>query len=294
MQKDASATCTVNAIHANCPLSRHPTILLLVTRVCLALSFLLCALDLASTRAQSIHGFIRDSATSRPIAGVRVVLVRPPNTTLAVVETDSSGVYALIANVAAQVRLELQRIGYSPRSAPIDLTSGQSIRLDLTLSPAPIPLEPIAATATPVQAWNLERFMERQRTGGGRYLGPEQIAWLAPRSAIQAVLRTRDGRFLADGRGNGLLMRGDRNIYCIPRVFIDGTEAPKSLAAERQPRGSRAIGFNVEALIPVSAIRGVEVYSRLSDAPVEYRRGFGMESVCGIVLFWTDRALGVR
>lgn len=226
---------------------------------------------------------------------MRVVPIRPPNTQLAVAVTDLTGAYVVASSVVERVRLDVQRVGYNPLlSEPIALTFGESVRLDLTLSPAPIPLEPVVATATPVQSWNLDRFMERQRTGGGRYLGPQQIAELAPRSAIQAVLRTGAGQFLADERGNGLLMRGDRNIYCVPRVFIDGTE--QLTPDERRRSGGRRglTGFNVDALIPVSSIRGVEVYSRLSDAPVEYRRGFERESVCGIVLFWTDRALGVR
>jgi hypothetical protein len=247
------------------------------------------ALKVSGTHAQSIRGIIVDSATSRPIAGARVTLIRPPNTRLGATVTDSTGEYILVSTGADTVRLEVQRIGYAPLlTAPTTLPADGAIRLNLTLSPAPVPLEPIAATATAVQSWNLEQFAERQKKGWGRYLGPQQIAEFPPRTAIQAVFRIGGGHFLADDRGNGLLMRTVResltsSMYCVPRVYIDG---------ELQLRPDPPRGMNVDALIPVSSIRGVEVYWRTTEAPAEYRKA--LDSGCGIVLFWTNRAFGIR
>src|SRR5687768_15390810 len=99
-----------------------------MTRGCLAISLLLCGMT-ASARAQSIRGIITDSTTSRPIAGVRVVLVRPPNTQLAVAVTDSTGAYVVASSVVERVRLDVQRVGYNPLlSEPIALTFGESVR----------------------------------------------------------------------------------------------------------------------------------------------------------------------
>jgi hypothetical protein len=253
---------------------------------------LLACLSAAGAQAQSVRGVIRDSVSNEPVAGARITLLRLPNTIVTSTATDSAGEFLLRWTQWDSVRLEVQRVGYaSLLTAPLALKAGDTIRLDLKLAPAPIALKPVAVAAT-VQSWNLEQFRERQRTGLGRYLGPEQIAALPPRTGVQAVLRV-DGRFLADDRGNGLLMRNLSNAYCAPRVFIDGMLQLPPDPGEKLPGfGRRPRGFNIDALIPPSSIRGVEVYDRATDAPVEYTQR--LRTDCGIVVIWTDRGLGIR
>ena len=257
---------------------------------CLVASLLWC-LSVVAAEGQSVRGVVRDSVTNHPLAGARVVLIgaspRDVSTT-----TDSAGSFVLTSAQMDSVRLEVQRVGYvSLMTPPLTLTGHDTIQVDLKLTPAPIGLEPISA-ATTVQSWNLSQFRERQRTGWGRYLGPEQIAALPPRTGVQAVLRVGGGQFLADDRGNGLLMRSMNGAYCVPRVFIDGTVQMPPDPNRRLPGNRRPAGLNIDALITPASIRGVEVYYRATDAPVEYHKA--LDSECGIVVLWTDRGLGIR
>ena len=255
-------------------------------------TLLLCGLDAAAAHAQSIRGIVTDSVTGTPLATVRVTLISEQDAPIAVTTTDSAGAFVLVSGRAGNVRLKLQRLGYVELiTATIVVGAAENVRIDLRLSAAPLSLDSMAVTAT-MQNWNLSQFMDRQRTGWGRYVGPQQLAALPARTAIQAVMRIGGGRVLADDRGNGLLMRNAAGAHCVPRVAIDGSLQPPPDQSRKLPGNRRPVGFNADALIAASAIRAVEVYLRPSDAPVEYQRF--LDTDCGIVLFWTDRGLGIR
>jgi hypothetical protein len=244
----------------------------------------------ASASAQAISGKVLDVATERPIAGALVSALRG-KVPLAVALSDSLGAFVLRFPRSGGVQVGVERIGYASFvSDSLELPREEILHVEVRLIPQPIVLPEITAVATEGRNWRRDQFLDRQRTGFGRYLGPKELEEKPIISTVQAILRIGGGRFLLDDRATGIIARRipDRGPqYCVPRIYIDGTQAVQSALGtmDRRPRG-----IVIDDFVNPSLIRGVEVYPNTMEAPPQFQSILGGD--CPIIAIWTVYSFG--
>ena len=113
-----------------------------------ALVACLCGLHTASLRAQhapELRGRVLDAATSTPLQDAEVL---SSDGARAVTGTD--GAFVLRALKPGQAQVTVRRVGYSPAVREVDLANGSGSSLTVMLSPSPVQLAELSATAAPV------------------------------------------------------------------------------------------------------------------------------------------------
>src|SRR6185503_6092434 len=96
-------------------------------------------------RAQTIQGFVRDSASSTPVAGAVISALDSAGRPLARVVSDGNGHYHLPTQRV--VTLYAQRIGFRPRSMPLPAgSSDRDVSFDIAMVVLPRLLDPIVVT----------------------------------------------------------------------------------------------------------------------------------------------------
>lgn len=251
------------------------------------LATMVLTLATRSTSAQTIRGKVTEGGTDSPLSGVTVAAVRLDSTLVVAALTDSTGAFALTITSGDSVVLIAQRIGYN-RLASIPFVVADSLRLEIRMAAQPIPLPSISVTAA---SGNLQKFLERRRSGFGRYYGPEEIANMRVSRSSEFLYRLNGAVFFP--RGHGVVARDVVKSgigYCSPRVFIDG-----ALVEERVPsrfQQELASPVPVDQLAPPSSVRAVEVYTNPVQAPPEFQSA--VAGSCAIVLIWTDYGFGIR
>jgi len=90
----------------------------------------------------SVTGRVVDSATSQPVAGVRMSIVGLASAR----ETDRDGRYLLTNLAAGTVTLRAQRIGYTPVDRTVTLVEGGTVTEDFTLGAAATLLSEVVVT----------------------------------------------------------------------------------------------------------------------------------------------------
>jgi hypothetical protein len=238
-----------------------------------ALLFLACPAVQRGVQAQSIRGVVVEAATKKAVPAAGVELLDERGRLLLRSGSDSLGLFTLNPTRAGTYLLRTTHPGFFPHPADtVRLGDAESISIEIRLDRAVIPLEPIVVRAR-AKGW-LEGFERRRRAGGfGRFITREDVL---KRSASQTsdLLRGTPGLVVTpQRRGPPLLqMRGTSGL-CQPAIWIDGLYVA-------QYQG----GTTLDDVISPQALDGVEIYSSVTAAPIEYRTG-----TCGVLLFWTHR-----
>ena len=92
--------------------------------------------------AQSFHGAVRDSASSRPISGAVVMLLDSSGAVLGRNITNETGQYR-VAYVRVARAMRVVRIGFLPREIPVAASADRDRSLDLTMVPFSTTLAPV-------------------------------------------------------------------------------------------------------------------------------------------------------
>jgi hypothetical protein len=266
---------------------------------------LLFALSLlaSSATAQQIRGVVVDATSGRPVERAVLVVLDADSAVRASAFSALDGSFVLNAPPGRNVRVQVRRLGFEPhRSAPLLLARNESLEWRIELQAQPLALEGVTATAPAHQ--NLERFMRNQETAFGRYIGPDEISRINPRSTSNLLMSMSGspfrmsgatGKVVARGRGGG--SAGTTPGTCVPHVYIDGfvleeeaNPMPWAPSSGRGPSPMRERGIALEAAAPARSVRGVEVYPNPSNAPPEFQRTFMPD--CVVVAIWTDFGFG--
>jgi outer membrane cobalamin receptor len=185
--------------------------------------------------------------------------------------TPEDGTFALAGLPAGTNSLDVRAIGFQPRSVGVDLASGRTATASVTLDASSTQtLGTVTVYGKRTRAAkNLDGFLSRSRNGFGRYTTAADIEKM---SAINFtdVLRRTPGMQVSPGRGYGNVVRGRGG--CTPSVVLDGM--PIQGGAD-----------DIDSFVRPSEVSGIEVYSGMGGAPVEY----GNMNGCGMVLVWTKR-----
>lgn len=220
--------------------------------------------------AGALRGTIR-SAAGQPVAGARVSVW---STGLEAV-SDSRGNYRLASLPTGTYTMEARAIGFAAIRQPVDILPGGDVPVDVELA-ALTRLDTVRVRGERVYASKgLLEFEARRKRGLGYFLD-EAALEKRPASSVADLLRMTPGVVVAPGGtfGDQVLMRnptGQRG-YCTPTVFVDGARLT-------------VYDGNMDALVSVNDISGIEVYTRTSSVPAEFQSMNG----CGVIVFWTKR-----
>ena len=248
----------------------HP----LLRRTFMALAVLAVAGDAA---AQTVTGRLLDGTSRQPVLLGVVVLMDTAMVLLDRTYTDEQGRFVLEAPRPGHYYVAAARAGYTPdMDGVLELPSGSSIELAFYLVPNAIVLDSIlvAARREPIEPYlSTHGFYERLDLGFGHTITPGMLERRPP-TDFADLLRGVPGVYVSeDPRGTAVRMRGPTG-QCVPRIYVDG--APNSTIA------GDAV---VDDFVDVIDLIGVEVYTRVSSAPLQYA---GLTN-CGVILFWTKR-----
>ena len=243
------------------------------------------------TAAQSVSGRVSDASTRGPIEGARLELLDPNGEIVAVALSDAAGRFLLRSRRPGSYSVTAERLGYaSYQSDPVEVGEGDPVVVEVRLGVDAIPLSPFVVLADSRLSGGRIAEFERRRNDpvlGGHFLSATQIR-ARPAATPTQLLRalpsvnllqivTQDNRTGMD-RSLIYLPGSSRTSMrpgmCLAQVYVDGV----------QVRQSQSGSFSVDDYLDGVPIAGIELYSRASAAPLQYR-GTGE---CGVVLYWTE------
>jgi hypothetical protein len=252
------------------------------------------SLSAASLVAQSVFGRITEQETGEPILGAKVTLLDAAGRTAATATTDRAGSWRLQApQVGASYHLRVERVGYARIQTEAFLTGSRPVQLDLATRREVVTLEAVSTKAL-AYAGVLERA-ERRRSA--RTLLPDDVA-----ERIRKVRPRNTGRLVAYMIG-GLEMTwtgwphfgsvtvasagGFRRISCDAVVAVDGVPHFKD-----RPEAI------LDAIVPLSKVRAVEIFSDPIFLPSELRLNSKRNKAdppieCGVVAIWTEEGIAL-
>jgi len=263
--------------------------------------------------AQRLAGRLLDLATNEPLkAGIltlRLSGIGPIAHTL----TDDNGNWAFDLPRPGVYFVEAQRIGYESWIAgPLNVVEGDDLAFLYHVRPKPIELDPIEVSVEATRHHlEIEGFYERQRADFGTFLGPEEIEKKRAPRISDLLLGLPGVRLVSMGTGSVggrfIQLRGSsisQGGVCRPRIFVDGLLYAKGDSkpierTEGQETDLEQIlevldqGLSIDDIAPPSDLAGVEVYRSATQVPVQFG-GTSVETLCGVIVFWTKRGTPVR
>jgi hypothetical protein len=175
-------------------------------------------------------------------------------------------------------------VGYTPAAISIDITSGDTLRIDLVLEP--LALETVTVTADANFFVGMAGFEERKARGMGRYFTRDEIKAMQPRQ-LTDVLRRVPGMeietVVGGLSGGSPTARTGRNISganapCVMSYYLNGSPLPISP------------DISVNHFIAVEDVAALEVYTGSAQIPPEFNSSLH-GSRCGVVAIWTRTSL---
>lgn len=218
----------------------------------------------------SVRGVVRN-AEGAPISGARVVLWGSG----VEATTSASGAFVLTQLPAGTYTMESRAVGFTPSRMAVDALETEENLAEFTLARYVPSLDTMRVQAYTNQASNsYGSFLRRKQAGFGYFLDEDAIEKRSP-VFMSDLLRTVPGVRIAMGTsGQSVVqMRGsDFSPYCTPTVLVDGMQVYSE-------------DGNLENIASPQQVRGIEVYPRTANMPVELQRMNG----CGAVVIWTGR-----
>ncbi|WP_419935864.1 carboxypeptidase regulatory-like domain-containing protein [Candidatus Palauibacter sp.] len=240
------------------------------------------ALRLGSIKTGRLIGQVRDMLTDKPVVAAAVSVADDE----AVAETSRSGGFVLSGVPVGEHELSVRHMGYAHLTHSVTVLRGTTTEVEIGLSPDPVKMAPLVATATRSRRLEIRGFYERQHwgelVGGGTFLTAEDIERRNPNRITHMIAETPGIRLGECGfRHNtcklfsSRLSDGFTNTGCQMNVYLNNTLVIRRGALHQQP---------LNDLVLPGEIDGIEVYRGASSVPGEFA---GSDSRCGVVVIWT-------
>jgi hypothetical protein len=195
-------------------------------------------------------------------------------------------------------RLFARRVGFEPALTQIEVGQGDTVRISLALTPTTTALDTVRVRGEQLTP-RMREFEERRKFGVGQFMTGDQIHARNPLT-VTDLMRTFLGvKIMETGGGGGsyryYLASARGSIMTVPAP----PEPVPGLGGVRNPGIQAALGCFMEIYIddvhistpidlntlpPPASIAGIEVYSGVSEIPLQFR---GLGAMCGVVLIWT-------
>jgi hypothetical protein len=199
-------------------------------------------------------------------AGSRVEVVGTDQ----VVLTNDKGEFTITKLPSGSHVLLARHLGFGAQTAAVDLTSRVAQRVTIKLPKYVAMIEPVVVNARRVASLDRVGFSQRQKTGMGYYLGPDQLKNTHP-SQLTDLLRTVPGlRVTSSAEGDVVSSSrsAGSSADCVQYVVDD------------LPWQSTEPG-DINQFVNASEVVAMEVYQG-SNAPAQYSRGN-----CTTIVVWT-------
>lgn len=247
-----------------------------------------------------LRGRVIDARTLAPVPGVAVALTSGRDT-VGRATSDDGGFYAARFRADGRVVAHFGLLGYRRDSLALDgaRSAARPARLDVAMTPLREPVVLATARVTAPRS----AMEARARRAGGAFLGPADIARLAP-TRTSDLLRSVTGLVVRDENG---VVRVATGRVVQPRALGAAARRPTAAGADstgdplegaRPPNGGRPcvmrIGVDGKIMpeeftvdeVPVSDVAAVEIYRGAATMPVEFSSGRG-DMKCGLLMLWT-------
>ncbi|HEV7836965.1 MAG TPA: carboxypeptidase-like regulatory domain-containing protein, partial [Gemmatimonadaceae bacterium] len=248
----------------------------------LVMTAVLAAMPLRQAAAQAggvVRGVVLDSTSNQPVSGAQVQVVGTNRT----VATDASGGFT-IPNVAeGTVTLRVQRIGYSQRTASLNVQAGTTNSRDILL-------QPIVTTLSQVVVVGYGSSNRAEVTGALSTVSSNEIRNV-PIAGVDAALQGKAAGVQvtqnAGNPGNGISVRvrGSSSLTASnqPLFVVDGTPI--------QSGDFSQTGFGGQDLTAVTSLNPdeIETITVLKDAASAGI--YGSRASNGVILITTKRGI---
>lgn len=184
------------------------------------------------------------------------------------VYSDDSGTFKIPPLPRGPATLTVRRIGYKPVSVETALPFPSELSVSLESTAQRLSAVVVQDRRKRYEG-PLAEFNRRRDFGIGRFLTAGQIDARNPIRTTDLLRGFPGVQVVQSMRGTTLRLRGNR---CDPLIWVDGSPA---LAGY----------FDIDVFSP-NSLSGIEVYSGVSEVPVELRGPRGEER-CGVVAVWS-------
>lgn len=244
---------------------------------------------------RGLKGLVLDAGSYEPIANPTVFLRDSLGTIVVMTTGDDEGNFALQPPAPGTLELEINRIGYSPIEAVVEIPESGILSLLVMVSFEPIPLDEVEASVRkrPRRSeMTLAGFEARRVDGPGHYFDEEEIEERHP-TQITDLLTRIPGMSQLRIRGRIVdmkVLRAQGGSFqramtpCFADLWLDGIRVREGgylSAASTVPW--------MNDIISPENIGGIEVYSGPSQTPIQFNSSSGM---CGVIVIWSRRGLG--
>jgi hypothetical protein len=213
-----------------------------------------------------VRGRVLTTVGGNPIQGALVSVAEGPPAV-----ANERGEWVLTSAPGGTQLLTVRAVGYYPLTQPVNVTT--AVRpVSLSLSTLKYVLDTLKITTTALRKQDRSGFQERQQSGQGQYLNPDQIERLhavLTSDLFQSIpsLGVSKSGYVNDKR---ILMRRGAMGVCEPAVFLDGVRMPEMTTGD------------IDAWARPNDLGGIEVYTGATTPP-QYQTLNG----CGSILLWT-------
>jgi hypothetical protein len=222
-----------------------------------------------------VAGAVVEPSTGLPIPNVEVRVLGTNRLT----RSDSLGGFTLLLD-AGRYLVRATRLGFGPRSVPIDLAAGDTVTMSIEMDVLPVVLSEVKVKAREERyRGKMAAFAERMRTS------------TAPRSSF--ILRDEIERRHPPHLSTLLKERGGRIEECVSKatIYLDGAMFPPDHIGG-PTRGRRTSPSDhdprIDDFVSLDEVEAVEVYAGGADTPAEFLATAprGLAPGCTI-LIWT-------
>ena len=240
------------------------------------------------TQTGRLLGQVRDARTDEPVTAAAVSIGERGQ----VVESNRRGRFIFSGLPVGDYELSVRHLGYAALTHPFTVTRGLTTEVEVALSPDPLALEPLVATATRPRRLEINGFYERKYWGelvaGGTFFTAEDIERRNP-LRITHMIADAPGVRLAncDLWGHGCKLystthsRGFSGQGCKLNIYLDGNLA---IRGSNERWYEAKLRESINDLVLPAEIAGIEVYTGAGSLPAEFG---GSDSRCGVVAIWT-------
>jgi Carboxypeptidase regulatory-like domain/TonB-dependent Receptor Plug Domain len=222
--------------------------------------------------------------TGNAVVSGRVVLEGAPSNAGSRVEVVGTDVVGLtnergeftIRNLPSGTHVLLARhLGFGAETVPVDLSSREPKQVTIKLPKFVAVIDPVVVTAKRVASLEKVGFSQRQKTGMGYYMGPDQLKTMHPNQLTDILRRVPslrvtsgpEGDVVTSSRGTSSLTGGGG---CV-QYYVDDMPWTSAMPGD------------INNFVNSNEVVGVEVYAG-PGTPAQYSRGM---QDCTTVVLWT-------
>ena len=211
--------------------------------------------------------------------------------------SDQHGCFYLGSDKDGARELVGRRIGYKPTTIAVQIPKDSAAFADLVLNPIATMIDGVSTVAPPTTGLALtgfyDRLLDRKRgLGSATFFTPEELD--KRNDHVTDVIAGAVGvRLISVSDGYLVPMSNSAKGPCAMEIWIDGTRVtglgalrPPATTAGRGPAVASALAPDIDALVPITNIAGIEVYTRPSQVPAQYQ---SVSNGCGAIVMWTKR-----